>query len=57
VARRYAAKPLTYAEIASEWSVIVRRELPEIDVRFTLKDVFRLFEHHKVRRQKDRVAA
>lgn len=51
VVDEYRGKPLSYREIASEWTHRVRGAFPELGIEFNTNDVYRLFKHCGVQTQ------
>jgi len=46
IVREYRPKPLTYREMAAEWEARVRAVFPELGLRFSYTDVYRLFKKY-----------
>jgi hypothetical protein len=52
VAQEAAASPLSYVDIARDWTLLVRRTFPELDLRYTKDDVYELFRECGVQRRR-----
>lgn len=48
----WAPSPLSQTEIAAKWTELVDAVFPELGIRFTRDDVYRVFRHQGVRAEK-----
>ena len=46
IVRAYRPQPLTYREMAAEWQGKVAAAFPELSLRFSHSDVYRLFKRY-----------